>query len=74
MPTACSLERGGAYVITSADALAATVLALRGDPARLDAVRARAAEALTSLSGAQQRTLDALLTLIPAGTGLKRAS
>jgi 3-deoxy-D-manno-octulosonic-acid transferase len=70
------MERGGACVVTSADALAATVLALRGDPARLDAVRTRAAEALMSLSGAQQRTLDALLRLIPAGagTGLKRAS
>jgi 3-deoxy-D-manno-octulosonic-acid transferase len=70
------VERGGACVVTSADALAATVLALRGDTARLDAVRTHAAEALKSLSGAQERTLDALLALIPtsAGTGLKRAS
>jgi 3-deoxy-D-manno-octulosonic-acid transferase len=69
-------ERGAACEVTSADTLAETVLALRGDPARLDAVRTRAAEALKSLSGALQRTLDALLELIPGGTGtgLKRAS
>lgn len=70
------LERGGACEITSAETLAQTVLALRGDPVRLDAVRTRAAEALQSLSGALQRTLDALLQLVPAdpGEGLKRAS
>ncbi|MFM9848600.1 MAG: 3-deoxy-D-manno-octulosonic acid transferase [Hyphomicrobiaceae bacterium] len=67
-------ERGGACEVTSADTLAETVLALRSDPARLDVVRTRAGEALKSLSGALQRTLGALLALVPAGTGLKRAS
>jgi 3-deoxy-D-manno-octulosonic-acid transferase len=68
------LERGGACEVTSAETLAATVLALRADPARLEGVRTHAAEALKSLSGALQRTLDALLELVPAGAGLKRAS
>ena len=68
------LERGGACEITSAETLASTVLALRADPARLEGVRTHAAEALKSLSGALQRTLDALLELVPAGKGLKRAS
>lgn len=68
------LERGGACEVRCADSLAKTVLALRGDPARLDGVRMRAAEALKSLSGALQRTLEALLELVPAAAGLKRAS
>jgi 3-deoxy-D-manno-octulosonic-acid transferase len=68
------LARGGAHEVRSADALASSVLALAGDPAELERVRARASEALQSLSGALQRTLEALLALVPGDEGLKRAS
>jgi 3-deoxy-D-manno-octulosonic-acid transferase len=69
------LARGGAREVRSADALASCVLALAADPDELDRVRTCAGEALKSLSGALQRTLDALLVVVPGGDeGLKRAS
>lgn len=68
------LARGGAQEVRSADALASCVLALAANPAELERVRFSASEALKSLSGALQRTLDALLTAVPGDEGLKRAS
>lgn len=65
---------GGAREVASAEALASCVLALAFDPAELDRVRACAGEALKSLSGALQRTLDELLAVMPGDEGLKRAS
>jgi 3-deoxy-D-manno-octulosonic-acid transferase len=68
------IERGGALQVTGADDLAAQALALMASPAELDRVQARAAETLRLLSGALQRTLDALLALLPANNEMKRAS
>jgi 3-deoxy-D-manno-octulosonic-acid transferase len=68
------MARGGASEVHTADDLTARVLALAADPIELERTRTRAADALKSLSGALQRTLDALLTLLPTDEGLKRAS
>ena len=68
------LEQGGALEVTDAASMAARATALLRDPVELDRVRARAASALQTLSGALQRTLDALLALLPADQELKRAS
>lgn len=68
------LAGGGAREVRSAEALASCVLALTSDPHELERVRVRAGEALNTLSGALQRTLDALLGLLPGDEGLRRAS
>lgn len=68
------LARGGVREVRSADALASCVLAFAADPAELDRVRTCAGEALQSLSGALQRTLDTLLAVMPGDEGLQRAS
>lgn len=68
------LACGGASEVATAEALAARVLSLTSDASELNRMRSSAAEALKSLSGALQRTLAALLALLPADAEFKRAS
>jgi 3-deoxy-D-manno-octulosonic-acid transferase len=68
------LEQGGGCEVATAEALAERVLSLHANSDELDRMRARAAETLRSMSGALQRTLTALLALLPVDEGLKRAS
>lgn len=69
------LQRGGAIRVTSADTLAQAVTTLLKDEVELARMRQAADFALESLSGALDKTVDALLELLPDHDGaLKRAS
>ena len=59
------IRRKGACEVRSSDELAATVRALYGDRERLSDMRARATAVLDTMTGALDRTLEALLPLIP---------
>ena len=59
------LEGGGATRVASADDIAQRTAELLGDPAGLADTRERALRALDTLSGALERTLTALLPLVP---------
>jgi 3-deoxy-D-manno-octulosonic-acid transferase len=59
------LEGGGATQVASADDIAQRTAQLLGDPAGLADTRERALRALNTLSGALERTLAALLPLVP---------
>lgn len=70
------LDRHGAVRAASPDALADAVVTLLDDPAEAARVRTAAQAALKTLSGALDRTVDALLDLLPAPDedgNLKRA-
>ena len=60
--------------VETADQLAETVHALLCDEMELARMRASAQVALSSLSGALSRTVEALLQLLPDDEGLRRAS
>ena len=59
------LDDGGATQVGSADEIAQRAAELLGDPAGLADTRERALRALDALSGALERTVAALLPLIP---------
>jgi 3-deoxy-D-manno-octulosonic-acid transferase len=63
------LAAEGAMEVRTADEIAGCAAALLADPSALDQVRARATEALAALSGALERTVAALLALLPAAAG-----
>ena len=60
------LRHDGARIVRSSDDLARTVLSLLENAAELERMRAGAAAALATLSGALERTVSALLPLLPA--------
>jgi len=68
------LRRKAAIQVRSALDLAVAVKSLLGDEVELARMRSSAQDALSSLSGALDRTVDALLPLLPDGEGLRRAS
>ena len=68
------LRHKGAREVKTGDEVADAVIALHADPASAEAMRAGASFALDSMSGALQRTTEALLPLLPAETRLQRAS
>ena len=68
------LRHKGVREVKTGDELADAVIALHADPASAEAMRAGASFALDSMSGALQRTTEALLALLPAQTRLQRAS
>jgi 3-deoxy-D-manno-octulosonic-acid transferase len=59
----------GAIEVQTAEDIATDVATLLEDPAALAEARARATQALAGLSGALERTVVALLPLIPSMTG-----
>jgi len=67
-------KRMAAIQVNGADDLAAAVKHLLSDEVELARMRASAQDALSSLSGALERTVNALLPLLPDGEGLRRAS
>ena len=60
------LSKGGALEVHTADELAARVGELLADPPALDRLRGNAEAALAALGGALERSLQALLPLLPA--------
>lgn len=69
------LRHQGAKQVATADEIANAVALLMTDPAELGRMRAGAKTAMQSLSGALDRTAEALLSRIPsAGSGVRRAS
>ncbi len=68
------LRHRGALEVRKADDIADAVSRLLRDEAELARMRAGAAAALASLSGALARTVDALLTHLPQDSGLQHAS
>jgi len=68
------VKRGGALVVQDSAELADAVSRLLTDGAELATRRAAAQQALTGLAGALDRTVEALLGLLPAPEGLRRAS
>jgi 3-deoxy-D-manno-octulosonic-acid transferase len=68
------LRHKGAVEIKTSDELADAVIALHGDAAAAEQMRAGARTALDTLSGALVRTVGALLELLPDGEGSQRAS
>lgn len=68
------LRHKGAVEVRSPEELAAAVCALSKDHAELERVKAAATRALTTLSGALSRTVEALLPYLPEDERLKRAS
>jgi 3-deoxy-D-manno-octulosonic-acid transferase len=67
------LRHNGAIEVKSAADVAAAVAKLLDDPAELQRMRAGATQALTTLSGALDKTVEALLRYLP-DERLKRAS
>jgi 3-deoxy-D-manno-octulosonic-acid transferase len=68
------IDHGAAIVVRSAPELATAAGRLLGDRAELGLMRDRASTALTALSGALPRTVEALLQLLPQQDSLARAS
>jgi 3-deoxy-D-manno-octulosonic-acid transferase len=68
------LTHKAARIVHSSDELADAARRLIENAAELEGMRRGAEAALASLSGALERTVDALLPLIPGSGGLKRAS
>ncbi len=70
-----TLERHDAIVgVTSAEELADAVVELIHDPGQLDAMRARGTSAVSTMSGALERTVVSLLGLLQKGRDLQRAN
>ena len=67
-------RRRAALQVDSAESLARAVGSLMDDEVELARMRASAQAALAGLSGALNRTVDALLPLLPDKEGLRRAS
>jgi 3-deoxy-D-manno-octulosonic-acid transferase len=68
------LRHNGAMEVRSVDEFAVAALTLLRDEEELARIRAGANIALATLSGALQRTVDALLDYWPESEGLRRAS
>lgn len=68
------LRQNAAKQISTAQELADTITLLMEDGSELARMRASADAALEGLSGALQRTVDALLPFLPDREGLRRAS
>ncbi len=62
------------HTVTTADDIASKVAALLEDETEITRMQSGAVDALASLEGALEKTLDALLPLLPETVGLKRAS
>jgi len=70
-----ALQRHGGFVqVRSADELATAIVGLLADPTKVQRIVAGAEAALASLSGALERTVAALLPLIPPEEEFRRAS
>ena len=67
------MRHDGAIEVKSAADIAAAVAKLLDSPAELQRMRSGATQALTTLSGALDKTVAALLRYLP-DEGLKRAS
>lgn len=68
------LQRGGCQQVDSAAALAAHVSELLGDEAARAEQSRRAERAVADMGGALERTWQALVPLLPAAQGIRRAS
>ena len=68
------LKNRAALQVKTAEDLAQAAQSLLGDQVELARMRASAQVVLDDLSGALQRTVDALLPLLPDSEGLRRAS
>ena len=68
------LANGGAYEVHSAEELARSATGLFRNPDRLAAMRTAATAALAGLGGALERTLAALLPLLPDADGAAEAA
>jgi 3-deoxy-D-manno-octulosonic-acid transferase len=68
------IDHGAAIVVNSAPELASAAGRLLGDSEELSLMRDRASAALTALSGALPRTVEALLQFLPQQDRLARAS
>ncbi|WP_334147419.1 glycosyltransferase N-terminal domain-containing protein [Hyphomicrobium sp.] len=68
------LRHGGTREVASAEELAAAVQSLLGEDGELVRMRDGAKQALASLSGALDRTVETLLAMLPAGSQVRRAS
>ncbi len=68
------LRNKAAIQVDSAEGLAQAVRSLLTDEVELARMRSAAQAALSDLSGALNRTVDALLSLLPDDEGLRRAS
>ncbi len=68
------LARGGAAEVQSAEDIAARVAGLLADAAALETMRLEAQAALAELGGALERTLQALLPMLPASDEAARVA
>jgi 3-deoxy-D-manno-octulosonic-acid transferase len=68
------LQHNGAFMVRSGEELGRVALHLLSNAIELKRMRAGATEALETLSGALQRTVEGLLPLLPGNEGLRRAS
>lgn len=67
------IEHHGALIVANAEQLAAAVDRLLGDEVEMQRMRTGAQEAVASLSGALERTVNELLTIVPGDKEWRRA-